>query len=63
MENITDTDLQKLISEAEERGYNRGLNEKIEKQMATPGVWEQPESPPEPETYQILSNRPRSIWD
>lgn len=47
-----------LVTEAERRGYLRGRNERIERLMAQPGVWEEPKSGP------TILNRPRrSIWD
>lgn len=60
MENI-----QQLISEAEERGYIRGCNEQIEKQMQSPGLWQDPASasPPTDSTFPILSSPRHSIWD
>lgn len=33
-------DVEKLIAEAEQRGYLRGVNEQIEKRMAQPGLLE-----------------------
>lgn len=56
--------LKELLAEAEERGYQRGLNARIEEEMKRPGVWEQPpqEEPPE-EEYQILAHPNRSIWE
>lgn len=57
--------LQQLISEAEERGYIRGRNEQIEKQMQSSGLWQDPSaaSPPADETFPILSAPRPSIWD
>lgn len=65
MENISNEELQQLIAEAEQRGYNRGLNEQIENRMRAPGVWEQPSSPPSEGDggFEILANRRRSVWD
>ncbi|MDE6144900.1 MAG: hypothetical protein K2F96_01340 [Muribaculaceae bacterium] len=41
MENTSnDEEIRRMLAEAEERGYNRGINEQLEKQMHTPGVWE-----------------------
>lgn len=61
----TTDDINRLITEAEERGYRRGLNEQIRKQMEEPGVWEGPGRPPEnrPETFEILARQRPSIWN
>ena len=57
MENINEEQLQQMLQEAEQRGYERGLNEQIEKAMDQPGVWEQPpdSTPPDPTAWEILS--------
>lgn len=34
--------LKELLADAEERGYQRGLNARIEEEMKRPGIWEQP---------------------
>lgn len=55
--------LKELLADAEERGYQRGLNARIEEEMKRPGIWEQP--PQEESTeegYQILANPRRSVW-
>ena len=56
---------EELIAEAEERGYRRGLNERIEREMSLPGVWESGHEPPADgtATVTILSSPRRSIWD
>ena len=56
--------LKQQLAEAEERGYQRGLNARIEQEMNRPGVWEQPPQDPitEEETYQILAHPTPSIW-
>ena len=56
--------LKELLAEAEERGYQRGVNARIEEEMNHPGIWEQPpqDEPPE-EGYQILATPRRSPWD
>ncbi|MDE6535093.1 MAG: hypothetical protein K2K82_03685 [Muribaculaceae bacterium] len=56
--------LKELLADAEERGYQRGLNARIEEEMKRPGIWEQPpqEELPE-EDYQILANPRRTPWD
>lgn len=65
-------DFNKLLAEAEERGFRRGLNAQIGKKMREPSVWESSEMPGEPteitdtatpRDFQILGNRRRSIWD
>lgn len=67
MENTETTapDLEQLLAEAEERGYRRGLNEKITDIMKSPGEFENNISaesnrsaPPE-----VLANNRPSIWD
>lgn len=55
--------LNQIIAEAEQRGYERGLNAQIDKQMERPGVWEQPPQPDNPEEYQILAFPRPSIWN
>lgn len=59
--------LEQQIAEAEQRGYQRGLNEQIESKMREPGVWEKTDSmPPADETdggFVLLANPSRSIWD
>ncbi len=50
MEELEDERLQQMLTEAEERGYQRGLNAQIDKQMSRPGVWEQPPDAPAPDT-------------
>lgn len=61
------TTLEQQLAEAEERGYRRGLNERIEAKMKEPGTWEDPSqpaaAPKEPEGYEILANMRKSIWD
>ena len=52
---------------AEERGYLRGRNERIEQLMGEPGLWQplHPSAPPDtaaPEPA-ILQNLRRDIWD
>lgn len=56
--------LEQLLAEAEERGYRRG----VEERMARPGVWEpadaqNPETPPADDSFHILEGARRSIWD
>ncbi len=61
----TPDDINRLIAEAEERGYKRGLNEQIRKQMEEPGVWEaigrKPETPQA--AFEILARQRPSIWN
>lgn len=62
----TDTEnIDRLIAEAEERGYKRGLNEQIRKQMEEPGVWESParEAETPPAAFEILARQRPSIWN
>ncbi|MDE7110442.1 MAG: hypothetical protein K2O38_00900 [Muribaculaceae bacterium] len=68
MENTSnDEEIRRMLAEAEERGYNRGINEQLEKQMHTPGVWEStlPNATDNPAApgFEILANVRRSIWD
>ena len=66
---LTQSEVDKMIAEAEHRGYMRGRNEKIEKLMARPSMFEQllpgePELNPEAEREILILNEPRhSIWD
>ncbi len=56
--------LKELLTEAEERGYQRGLNARIEEEMHRPGVWEQaPQEEPPEEGFQILARPNRSVWE
>ena len=66
MEEKNEELLQQLV-EAEQRGYQRGLNEQIATKMNEPAVWES-ESPPPPSSsvpkeFQILASPRKSIWD
>lgn len=65
--NSTTPDLAKLIEEAENRGYLRGRNAKIEELMAEPGMYcplgvEERAGAGLPQA-EILSNMRRSVWD
>lgn len=54
--------LEQLLAEAEERGYRRG----VEERLARPGVWESTEAPGDAaadNTFRILDGGRRSIWD
>lgn len=69
MENeITNSEksLEQLLAEAEERGYRRG----VEERLARPGVWESADSQAEnqddnqaDDSFCILQGARRSIWD
>ena len=60
-----DANLQQLLAEAEQRGYQRGLNEQISSKMQEPAVWESNAQtpPPTPQEFQILASPRTSIWD
>lgn len=61
--------LKKLIAEAEQRGYLRGRNEKIEQLMSAPGLYERIDNPRDTSTYsddnsfELLRHQRISIWD
>ena len=59
--------LEQQIAAAEERGYQRGLQEQIKTKMNEPGVWESPQpdgAKDEPQPgFRVLAERLRSIWD
>ncbi len=66
MENeITNSEksLEQLLAEAEERGYRRG----VEERLARPGVWESTDATTTEcapnESFRILEGTRRSIWD
>ena len=60
-------DIEALIAEAEQRGYLRGRNERIEELMKTPGQLERDNSGSPAdiniETVDILQRERISIWD
>lgn len=62
-------DLDTLIAEAEQRGYLRGRNERIEELMQEPGELEAPSAPATDSPLTggneilILNNMRRSVWD
>lgn len=63
-------DVEALVAEAEQRGYRRAMNERIEALMARPGTWEQttptaaaPAAAAVDTTPVILAHTRRSIWD
>jgi len=66
-DNSETEEVAKLIEEAENRGYLRGRNEKIEELMSAPGMYRPqridescvPGLPP----TEILTNMRRSVWD
>ena len=61
---MNEKSIDEQLAEAEERGYRRGLNEKMEQRMQAPGVWESEEPAAEtPAEFRILGNARRSIWD
>ncbi len=61
--------LEQLIAEAEQRGYLRGRNEKIEQLMSAPGLYERIDSPRATPTeasesnFELLRHQRVSIWD
>ncbi len=64
---VEQPDITKMIAEAEERGYLRGINEQIEKRMSAPGLLEIPlpdsEKGENPRRCQILNAVRPCIWD
>ncbi|MBE6305929.1 MAG: hypothetical protein E7082_08485 [Bacteroidales bacterium] len=58
-------DFSQQLAEAEQRGYQRGLNEQITSKMMEPAVWESnaPEPDNAPREFQILASARKSIWD
>ncbi len=60
-------DIEALIAEAEQRGYLRGRNERIEQLMDEPGLLERDGNgapgETESEKVEILRHRRISIWD
>lgn len=60
-------DVEKLIAEAEQRGYLRGVNEQIEKRMARPGLLEiavgDADKTENPRRCQILNVVRPCVWD
>lgn len=61
----TPTDVDALIAEAEQRGYVRGRNEKIELEMQRPPMWngDVPEVEGGENQPPILSNMRQSVWE
>lgn len=64
------TDIETRLAEAEQRGYLRGRNERIEALMKEPGIFERqsPAGTPapdlNPDSSPMILNNPRiSIWD
>ncbi len=57
-------DVEALIAEAEQRGYVRGRNEKIELEMQRPSMWngDVPEEGGAPQPP-ILNNMRQSVWE
>lgn len=58
--------MEQQIAQAEERGYQRGLNEQLTRRMAEPGEWEEPQSASGlslESGFQVLATHRRSIWD
>lgn len=56
---ITPEEHERLIAEAEQRGYLRGRNEAITSRLDSPQLLEEPE---EPEGVSILGNLRPSVW-
>lgn len=60
------TNIDKLVNEAEQRGYLRGRNEQIEVKMSQSVQWQSPSDSAAAQNVQettILNNRRRSIWE
>ena len=61
-----DADMVAQLAEAEQRGYLRGRNERIEELMSGPRLWqrdEQAEAADEVSEVLFLNDRRRSIWE
>lgn len=59
-------DVERLVAEAEERGYLRGRNERIDEFMGAPALWQPSHSGggEMPATHvMILDNLKRSVWE
>lgn len=56
-----------MVAEAEQRGYLRGCNERIDTLMERPAMWQQPAqaaAPADDDTeIMILNHLRRSVWD
>lgn len=56
-----------MVAEAEQRGYLRGCNERIDTLMERPAMWQQPAPPAAPADddteIMILNHLRRSVWD
>ena len=62
----TETNIDKLVNEAEQRGYLRGRNEQIEVKMSQSVQWQSPSDSAAAQNVQettILNNRRRSVWE
>ena len=69
----TETDIETLIAEAEERGYKRGLNEKLSRELNRPELYadmarlDQPASEPASSADELtsgfLTNIRPGVWD
>lgn len=64
-EAVTPTEVESLVAEAEQRGYVRGRNERIELEMHQPPMWngDVPESNERESQPSILNNMRRSVWE
>ena len=63
---VQESQLNKLINEAEERGYLRGRNEAIEVKMQEPAEWQSPEdlqAKTHSSNTTILNKVRRSVWE
>ncbi len=59
-------DMERLIAEAEHRGYIKGRNERIDELMSTSRMWQPEHTIPHAEgapQVMILDNLRRSVWD
>lgn len=65
-DNADKPNIDKLVNEAEQRGYLRGRNEQIEVKMSQSVQWQSPSDLAAAQNVQettILNNRRRSIWE
>lgn len=63
-------DISRMLEEAEQRGYLRGLNEQAERAMATPVLWENPRRTEQEQTldepdpdFGFLTHLRPGVWD
>lgn len=63
---LTAEEVAAMVAEAEQRGYLRGCNERIDTLMERPAMWQQPAAPAPADDdteIMILNHLRRSVWD